>query len=361
MRIRQYGMTMVEIMVAVAIGLIGILIITQAYVTSDRFNRSTLGEGGAQTNGLLALYSVERDVRSAGYGISDLATLGCNQIYWHYNGSDSANIGGGTLQNVTVAPVLITRDTVAPVDIEPVTLTIMYATNPRRMMPSAITNFNKAASEVTLDGVTGFLPGDAVLIVGASGCTLGEITVVLAGSQKIQLLPDVVAPYNPAAWGNFPTNYAGGDLLMNLGNPIVRAYSIGSGKLQVADGLLQSGIATTQELVDGIVDLRAQYGHDTDGNDAVDTWNSTTPTTGLGWSRVYAVRLGVLSRIGNYEKPSGANCDATTVTPTWSGSGTAADAFNKLDFATPASQDRCYRYRVFETTIPLRNMIWRAT
>ena len=63
MRLRQLGMSLIEIMVAVAIGLIGILIITQAYIMSDNFNRATLGEGGAQTNGLLALYSLEKDAR----------------------------------------------------------------------------------------------------------------------------------------------------------------------------------------------------------------------------------------------------------------------------------------------------------
>ena len=212
-----------------------------------------------------------------------------------------------------------------------------------------------------MDGTAGFRENDLVLIVGAGGCTLGKITQVQAGPQKLQLNPGVSAPYNPAAWGSFPTTYAGGDSLLNLGNPVVRTYSIGSGKLQVNDGLLQSGAGTTLVLVDGIVDMRAQYGHDTDGDQAVDTWNSTTPATAVGWTNVLALRIGVLSRIGNYERPTGVNCDATGVTPTWSGSSTASDAFNKLDFATVTSQDRCYRYRVFETTVPLRNMIWKAS
>ena len=146
MRIRQLGMTMVEILVAVMIGLIGILIITQAYITGDRFNRSTLGEGGAQTNGLLALYSVERDMRVAGYGISNTAAMGCNQIYWYYDPNYSSNIGGGTLPNITLAPVLIGKDTVAPVDVEPHQLTVMFATGSERMMPATISNFNASSS-----------------------------------------------------------------------------------------------------------------------------------------------------------------------------------------------------------------------
>ena len=87
MTTRQNGMTLVEILVAVAIGMIGIVIITQAYLTSDNFNRSTLGESGAQTNGLIGLYTIERDVRNAGYGIADSAALGCTP------GSSQSSVG----------------------------------------------------------------------------------------------------------------------------------------------------------------------------------------------------------------------------------------------------------------------------
>jgi len=103
----QAGLSLVEVMVAVLIGLIGILIITQAYITGDRFNRSTLGEGGAQTNGLIALYSVERDVRLSGYGIANSAALGCGEIHWYYD-PDYSGSAGGTLPDIKLAPILIT-------------------------------------------------------------------------------------------------------------------------------------------------------------------------------------------------------------------------------------------------------------
>jgi type IV pilus assembly protein PilW len=362
MRIREQGMSLVELMVAVAIGMIGILIITQAYVTSDNFNRSTLGEGGAQTNGLIALFTVERDARLAGYGIASSAALGCGNIYWYYDPNYSSNISGGSLPNIALAPVVITSDTTAPIDVEPQKITFMFSTDAERMMPAAITNFNASSSEVSVDGTSGFSPGDLVVMVGAGGCTLGKITHVQPGPQKLQLNPGASGPFNPPAWGSFPTTYASGDSIVNLGNPIVREYSIANSKLVVSDALLSAAGATLLTLVDGIVDMRAQYGHDSDGDGRVDTWNAVTPTNSAGWQKMLAVRIGVLARIGNYEKPSAgsSNCDATTAAPTWTGSADTGGAFAKLDFTTATSTDRCYRYRVFETTVPLRNMIWRA-
>src|SRR5690606_30813313 len=117
-------------------------------------------------------------------------------------------------------------------------------------------------------------------------------------------------------------------------------------------------------------DLRAEYGKDNGvdngtvasatfaANDGqVDQFSTTTPANSAEWQQVLSVRVGVLARIGEYEKPPASGvCEATTTAPTWAGG-----AFSAVDIATPTSQDRCYRYRVFETTIPLRNMIWRAS
>lgn len=359
MRALQRGMSLVEVLVAVVIGLVGILIITQAYITSDNFNRSTLGEGGAQTNGLFALYLVERDVRMAGYGLNSSGLLGCGNLYWYYDPQYSSNIKGGTLPNVTLAPVVIT---VSGTPSTPDQITIMSSSAGERMLPTSIADFNASSSEVTVDGVDGFNVNDLIVLVNSGGCTLGKITMKQPQPQKLQLNPGGNGQQNPPAWGNFPTKYTSGDAIVNLGNPLLRTYSIANGKLRLAEGLLTSGAATPQELVDNIVDMRALYGKDdgsvlgtTASDGVVDAYNNVTPTSGAQWLQVLAVRIGVLARIGNYEKPTaGTDCDATTVAPTWSGG-----SFPAVNIATATSQDRCYRYRVFETTIPLRNMIWR--
>jgi type IV pilus assembly protein PilW len=361
MRIRQSGLSLVELMVAMVIGLVGILAMTQAYLTSDRFNRATTGEGSAQTGGLIALYQMERDVRMAGYGIASSSALGCGTIDWYYDPNYSASIQPGSpLPILTLAPVTITTNGTNP-DI----VTIMYSTSAERLMPTSITSFVAKSSEVTVDGVYGFNTGDLILLVNSTSptrCTLGKITQVQSGPQKLQLNPGVSAPYNPPAWGSFPGTYASGDLMLNLGNPVVRSYSINSNKLRVTDALLQAAGAAPLDIVDSIVDLRAQYGKDngagggTANDGRVDEYNNTMPTTAAEWQQVLSIRMGVLARIGVYEKPTtGTNCDATTTARTWSGG-----TFTKLDFATVTSEDRCYRYRVFETVVPLRNMIWRA-
>ena len=362
MRSRQSGLSLVELMVAVVIGLVGILAMTQAYLTSDRFNRSTTGEGSAQTGGLIALYQMERDVRMAGYGIANSTALGCGTIDWYYNPSYSATIQSGSpLPVLRLAPVTITTN-----GTNPDSVSVMFSTASERLLPTLVTSFNAAASEVTADGVYGFKSGDMVVLVNSSGttrCTMGKITAVQSGPQKLVLAPGASVPYNPVAWGSFPKTYASGDLILNLGNPVIRTYSINNNKLSVTDSLLQVAGAVPLDIVDSIVDLRAQYGLDngaasgTADDGRVDEYSNVTPTTTAGWQQVLSIRMGVLARIGVYEKPTtGSTCDATTTARTWSGG-----TFTKLDVTTTSSEDRCYRYRVFETTIPLRNMIWRAS
>jgi type IV pilus assembly protein PilW len=358
---RQSGLSLVELLVAVLIGLVGILAMTQAYLMSEQFNRSTTGEGSAQTSGLVALYTMERDIRMAGYGISNSTALGCGNVDWYYDPHYSKTIDSTSpLPNITLAPVVITTN-----GSNPDSIAIMFSNASERLMPTQIVGFNAKSSEVTVDGTAGFRTNDLVMLINISGttrCTMGKITNVQPGPQKLQMNPGASAPYNPPAWGSFPSTYANGDLILNLGNPSIRTYSIGNNKLRVTDSLLQAAGASTLDIVDGIVDMRAQYGMDNGvggiANDGiVDQYTTATPSTSAQWQQLLSIRIGVLARIGVYEKPaSGANCDATTTARTWSGG-----TFSRIDVATVTSEDRCYRYRVFETVIPLRNMIWRAS
>jgi type IV pilus assembly protein PilW len=159
--------------------------------------------------------------------------------------------------------------------------------------------------------------------------------------------------------------------------------------------LIDNGQPLVTSVADNIVHMRALYGLDDGNNDATVPYN-VTPTAGDGivdryvdaatfnallalvpppvptpWARLIAVRIALVSRSALPEKPSSGKlsdpCDATTAEPQWTGTPWAGAPFNyqtRLDVSSSvAAPDdwKCYRYRVFETTIPLRNWIWKAS
>jgi len=64
----SYGFSLVEILVAMVIALLGTIIIFQVFAVSEGIRRTSTSGGDAQQFGALALFTLERDVRVAGYG-----------------------------------------------------------------------------------------------------------------------------------------------------------------------------------------------------------------------------------------------------------------------------------------------------
>lgn len=367
---RMGGMSLMEILVAMAIGLIGVVVITQTYLVNENYKRSTVSAGGAQTNGALALFTIERDARMGGWGISWASALGCTNIQWHYDGVYSNPPDpGGTLPALTVAPVVITDGGAGPDTIQ-----VMYGTGTERVIPATLTkSMPSPSAELEIDNPQGFSddPGDLLLLVQGGNCSMTQVTTVQPSAGKIQHNPGVSAPYNPPGGGSLLPAYTAGAQVFNFGRPVVNIYSIASNALQLtslftapSSTVVASYTPTPITIIEEIVDLQAEYGKDNGVNNGtvgaatyvaddgiVDSYDNVTPTNGLEWQRVLSVRIGVLARSEHYVKPEnpGDPCSATTVAPTWMG-GT---------FAVPGGIPSCYGYRVFETVVPIRNMIWR--
>jgi type IV pilus assembly protein PilW len=65
------GMSIIELMVAMALALIGTVVIFQVYAVNEEVRRSSTSGSDEQTNGLQALMLIERQLRHAGFGIND--------------------------------------------------------------------------------------------------------------------------------------------------------------------------------------------------------------------------------------------------------------------------------------------------
>ena len=138
-------------------------------------------------------------------------------------------------------------------------------------------------------------------------------------------------------------------------------FSVINNQLSVVASLTSNA---QQIVADNIVQLKAQYGHDNGvnngtvltgpyaaGDGIVDGYDTLTPATAAAWNQVLTVRIGLVARSAQAEKPSGSGpaCDTTTTQPSWSGG-----SFN----LSANANWTCYRYKVFETVIPLKNILW---
>ena len=149
-------------------------------------------------------------------------------------------------------------------------------------------------------------------------------------------------------------------ILFNLGQaPKVLAYAVRAGNLTVCDYIandcsVAGSVANTAiwvPVASNIVSLRAEYGRDTTApmDGTVDAFDQTAPANACDWSRISAVRFALVARNSELDKAS-----VTTAAPTW-----AAGASAPIDLTADANWQN-YRYKTFQTIVPLRNMAWQG-
>ncbi|WP_411879055.1 PilW family protein [Polaromonas sp. YR568] len=362
-------------MIGVLIGLMTTLAVTQVLVISEGAKRTTTSGSDAQINGALALSALQRSMQPAGYGFgANPTSVGCT-LTAQFNG---AAVPGFATRLV---PVTITSGASGAPD----SIRILASGKDSYSLPLRVVspgynptiaankdNFTVAATRGvegprTDAGGTVIAPGDLMLaVIGADqACELFQATATPSGTT-----PKVDRADNAAKWNavGFPTLiYDEGKYLVNMGSIIDRTFSIGNTSLQVTS-LKVAADATPSyegplEMLPNIVNLKAMYGKDTNGDSLVDTWDNTTPTTNAGWLQVVAVRIAVVARSVQYEKE-----EVTTSNPLWdvgaalTVAGTATCGTSKcLSLKVDNLTDwKHYRYKIFDTVIPLRNMLWNS-
>jgi type IV pilus assembly protein PilW len=356
------GFSIVEVLVAMAIALLGTIIIFQVFAVSEGIKRTTTSGGDAQQNGLLALFAIERSARTAGFGVNFLPVLGCSVA-----GHDE----GPPVRDFTfnfVAAQIADGGGTAP---DAITLTFG---NSGSLLPPAQLQSNTVSGDTAfkIDNRYGFNLGEVILVANqgiSTNCTMRQVTALPgaatdtvgnnSGTYTDAQGNIATARYNKPGGIGSPYNLwdkvsLTGGRLFDLGaTPSVLTFSIVNSQLVMQSLLAASG---SSPIADGIVQLQALYGKDTDGNGSVDTWDTITPASNTAWSQVLALRIALVSRSNLAEKPVPPStvCNTTTAAPSWTGPAGTPVAF---DLSTDPNW-QCYRYRVFETTVPLRNNFW---
>ena len=345
----QFGLSLVELMVGLVIGLVTTLVIMQIFSAFEGQKRSTMGSADAQTNGSIALFTMQRDLQMAGFGLPVFNTqnppLKCNTTVTVDHDGNAATAA------IDMFPITITDGGVGASDV----IQIRYSED------GAI---SKAGIAIEVDGLdvsdakvennlgcngtdhvdsnTGI--GDVVMI---SSCTTCNMTRINNTNAYLATNPKHIPLLNT-------TGVVSGASITCMGAWNQFTYTVVNNQLQRN---VASEVNATP-LVSDIVNIQAQYGiSDSAASNKVTSWVSATapwnaPTVEQR-NRIRAVRVAVVARNGMMEK---ANVTATAPIAWPDEVGFPAPT---IDLSADANWQR-YRYRVYETIIPLRNMIWSS-
>lgn len=372
------GVTLVELMVGVVIGLLAVLVIAQVALLFEGQKRSTTAGSDAQLSGALGLQVLQRDLQMSGYGYASGGGVGCRL---------RGKRGGVTppWYDQPMTPVRIVDGTDATIG-SPDSLVVLYSGKADAAFFSVpmrvFENHPRSATQFVLDARTnlGNALGDMVVAVpnrtplasanqvANNWCTVFNISTDPATTGD-RVVHDIGAsgPWNQDLTATeFPgtlaadVSYAAGSQLVNLGSMVYREYSLtgaagGSGlRMRMVDNTTATW-TSADEMFPQIVNLQAVYGWDTSTppDNVADVWSVAQPAALPGawdWRRIVAVRVALVARSNQFEKT-----EVTLQQPVWF-NGTE----NQVLTISHLPNWQRYRYKVFEAVVPLRNLLWQS-
>lgn len=355
----QQGFTLIELMVGVVLGMLAIVAIAQVLVMSEGNKRSITSGADAQISGALGLFALQREIGMAGYGVSTHPeALGCTVNY---------QAGTSPASTFTLAPVLIGAG-----DDGSNTITILRSTKNSFSVPMLVSAAHATGNtEFAVQSSFGTSVGDLMIAVPPDITTTNCNIFQVSGNPVSNRIPHATAatsPWNVAAGS--ANAFAADSFLLNLGGMSMQRFSVNATTrtLELSELTSASGAwSAAQEVQPQVVMLRAMYGRDTDANGSVDTYTTTTPTNNAEWTQVLSIRVLIVARSGQPEKteeptPALLEWDVGTQSDTVPGATTCHTDRQciSIDLSPLGSDYRKYRYKLYDTVIPLRNMLWNA-
>jgi type IV pilus assembly protein PilW len=380
------GFSLVELLVGMLVSLICVLAMMAAFAAFEGPKRTTTSGDDAQQNGSYSLYELERQIRTAGSGFTqgeNYGVWGCS-IAGYYSSSqtmpstqafpipfDKWPQSGASLPIATLAmPVLIASGGADGSGNALPDIIAIAAGNPAGTVFKSTIQSTPDASTVVLDNALGIYANDYLLATTTAGnCVMGMAATITAASNQVSL----------SAANSPSSGFIGGKYVFDLGaQPTFSLYGVynpasGNTSSLVTYDLLKRSGNVTQAISDGIVTIKALYGVD-DGattasipgsgqaNDGIiDEWVAPTGATwGINailasqanaatlYPQIKAIRLVVVARSQLPERTADYSTGSATLT-----------LFPDLPAAlryTITTQPQ-YRYKVYDTTIPIHNAI----
>lgn len=403
-------------MVGLTVGLIFILLITQTLAVFEGQKRTTTSGSDAQQSGLLALFAIEQDALKAGAGFTASLPIKCANFRSYYmavSGGSAGTVPGGfmpipllVLDGGTSAGAnsdqIIIRSVLPPTGSASPGSTLSGSIPTRLLedMPASTATFGLKVERaydfiITNSNPTVGPSADLILVADpySTNCTLMRVTQVDKAQRVLTIATGQYPEYNnPSGWS--PAHLKGANVFRlgsTTGGAIAsRTFSINAAtqRLQAVDQ--PSG--TTAVISNDIVNLQVQYGLSATPNSRIVTsWvnptgafaqatlEGNTAAAVTNRQLIKAIRVAVIARSSKREgnlvtqtctgqdtavPPSRPDCVCVNAANNfgpcaWRDSATNPAPLIDLRSATGDTEWQHYRYKVYQTIIPLRNVIWQ--
>ena len=343
---REFGLSLVEILVALAIGMALTAGIMQIYVGNKQTFRATDALARLQENGRFAIETMTRDARMAGFtgcppsNVLTNVLSGSTTVWWE-------KFGSGTIVGYDGSAVFPGRAT-GTASGDRVSGTDAFVALQGGTDEYLVLTHNLGANQILLNRSPRLQAGAIIIVCDAKQTSIAQVTNV--SGAVLTLGTSGFTPGNSSALGY---GYASGALVVEY-QPTAYYIGVGtsgSGRALYRYRLQQSGTtasAVADELIDQVQDMQVHYGVDADSDNLVDLDYRDAGTV-ADWTRVVSMRLSLLFRSAEQ------NVTTTTqrvVFPA-SDTGLANSAGSTL---TLAAGDRS-RYLPFVSTVTIRNRL----
>jgi type IV pilus assembly protein PilW len=394
-RRKSAGLTMIELMVAIVIGLIVALVVTGSVLTMGRQFKILGSNVASQGSAQIALSLLDAAGRSAGAGFYSNGRLICPA--WNaWNGSAVVSDGAAFMPVRIVGSGSNTvSDTV-----------VFTGPNASGALSAAPVLDTTAAGAIIKVGKAGALAANDLALIGVPGsaqpCTLFQVTAAPVDSASCggnatecqDVTRAVNSSFNPAA-GTFASNPGFGFSTGSVDtSPAVvsRVGTTASGFRQDAFGVQCNSLVRFNAFMDTMVPactaaplafgtgvdaiatdvvlMHAQYGISTSAaSDVVVNWVDPSGATWGGTptaanvARIKAIRVVLVSRSkeveGSQVSSACTNAGGISNTGPCSFQDASAPVIDLSATTVAAGKSwQNYRYRVHQAVIPLRNVIW---
>ena len=290
---RQRGIGLVEIMIAVTLGIVVTGAVVQIYLSTKRQNDMQGGLTGRQEVARYATQLIQKDLRMAGFRgcLRDLGTVVnslnnpadvLNNYARHVEGFEdvvSADLPG----EITAGGNAVVADT----DV----LVIRTVDDPNlQLTGNMVASSSDPVTVIDLDPTAPGTPaaGNIMLVTDCGGSAVFEVTGFDEGTGTITHDAGVGTPGNSSK--NLGRRYTAGAQLFTLRTT---TYFIRNNADGVPGLWRRIGNGAPQELAEGVENMQVLYGEDTIGADQVPDVYRTADTV-ANWNNVVSVQVALL-------------------------------------------------------------------